>query len=173
MTRVQPNDIPPITGTLRALLAGPTEEERLAGFGSFFNEASADALDRVTIDPDGRLTVYFNDSILIGNASTSTGSTFFLAELQANLYQSPEVDSIEFRLNGSCDAFYYWLQGECQISTRTEWRRQLEAWDNEREIMMTPGEQVPVDDVVGNVGESKSGECSRPRCKVETHLPGH
>ena len=148
VTRVQPADTSPIGGTLRGLLAGPTEEEQLAGFGSFFSVESAGALQEVNLDPDGRLAVDFNDAILIGNATTSTGSLFFLAELEANLYQYSEVDSIEFRLNDSCEAFYNWLQGSCQISTRAEWRRRLEAWDDERELQPAPGERLGINDLV-------------------------
>jgi hypothetical protein len=70
---------------------------------------------------------------VLNNASTSTGSEFFLAEPHANLFQLPEVDSIEFRLNGSCDSFWNWLQRECRTVTRAEWNDQLESWDNERE----------------------------------------
>lgn len=120
-----------IQATLRALLAGPTDDERAAGFGSFFSPESAGALESVTLDA-GKLTVDFNDAILINNASTSTGGMYFTAELLANLFQFDVVDSIEFRLNGSCASFWGWLQGECVIVTRADWEARVARWQQER-----------------------------------------
>jgi len=120
-----------IQATLRALLAGPTDDERAAGFGSFFSPESAGALESITLDA-GKLTVDFNDAILINNASTSTGGMYFTAELMANLFQFDAVDSIEFRLNGSCASFWGWLQSECVIVTRADWEARVARWQQER-----------------------------------------
>lgn len=127
-----------IEATLGALLAGPTDAERTAGIQSFFSAESADALDSVELDGD-HLIVDFNDGIIINNVSTTTGGMYFMAELQANLFQLPEVDSIEFRLNGSCQAFGDWMEiGECPTWTRPDWEQRVAAWNAAREAEAAP-----------------------------------
>ncbi len=160
VTRIVPENPSVIEATLQALLAGLTGEERAMGFTSFFSSESADALNSVALS-GSRLIVDFNDGILIGNASTSTGGMFFGAELRANLYQFPEVDEIEFRLNGSCDAFHGWLQGECQISTRDEWEATLDSWDAQRALQPEPGDGVRIDDIVGRVFTTQASDAGR------------
>jgi hypothetical protein len=139
-----------IEATLRALLAGLTDEQRQMGFSSFFSEDTTDAVDSVVVDGT-RVTVDFNEAILVGNASTSTGSLFFMTELQANLFQFAEVDSIEFRLNGSCDDFYGWLQGECEIATRDRWEQRQQEQSDISEIVTPPGGEIPAEDLVGEL----------------------
>jgi hypothetical protein len=159
VSRTAPDGPNVIEATLRALLAGLTDDERATGLGSFFSADTADALNSVTLG-SGRLVVDFNDAILINNAGTSTGSTYFLAELNANLFQFPEVGSIEYRLNGSCDAFYGWLQGSCQVGTRAQWEQSLAAWDAERVQLTRPREETGADEVVGRsyAGSLRDGQ---------------
>lgn len=149
-----------IEATLRALLAGLSPQEQASGLVSFFSVESADALESVTLEGD-RLIVDFDDAILINNASTSAGSMYFGAELSANLYQFPAVNSIEYRLNGSCDAFHEWLQGSCRISTRAEWEQSLAAWEAERALRPEPGQEVRVDDIVGRMFTTQTGDAGQ------------
>jgi len=108
----------PIESALRHLLAGPTEEERGSGFISWFGEGTADALISVSMT-DGHLVADFNDGILVNNASTSSGSVGFNDEIRVNLFAFEEVDSIELRINGSCEAWSAYFEGEgCWIVTR-------------------------------------------------------
>lgn len=101
--------------TLRALLQGPTPEERAAGINSWFSEATADRLHSVSLQEGGRLVVDFKDlREVIPNASASTGSTLLLQELNTTLFQQPGVEVIEYRMDGSCQAFWGWLQYECR-----------------------------------------------------------
>ncbi len=165
--RVEPIGRGPIEATLNELLAGPTDEERAMGFSSFFSAASASALNSVTLEA-GKLTVDFNDAIIINNASTSTGGMYFLAELQANLFQFPEVAEIEFQINGSCAAFGEWLQiGECAIWTRADWDRRVAAWDAERELPAGPGEELGIEDIVGKTFTTQSGDASQQIMRLE------
>jgi hypothetical protein len=76
----------PITGTLQALLAGPTATEIADGYGGWFPTATVDTLLDVTVDPDGTVHVTFTDlRELIPNASTSCGSAALLAQLDQTL----------------------------------------------------------------------------------------
>lgn len=137
VTRIVPEQggeaIDRIEWTLRSLLAGPTEDEKAAGFYSFFDEATADALIGVTLT-DGRLVADFNEAIYVNNASTSTGGLFFNAELRSNMFQHPEVDSVEFRINGDCEAWSTFFQSDgCWVVTLADWKQDLGAWDELRD----------------------------------------
>ncbi|MCP3998269.1 MAG: PASTA domain-containing protein [bacterium] len=149
VSRAVPSSPDKIEATLQALLVGLTEQERLMGYDSFFSTDSAGALNSVVLDRN-RLVVDFNDNIIINNASTSTGGMYFLAELQANLFQFPEVDVIEFRLNGSCDDFWMWLQSSCSTLTRGGWEVALASWEVERERQPEPGHELDLDEIVGS-----------------------
>jgi hypothetical protein len=113
------------------VLAGPTAAERADGFASFFSEESAEALLTGTIQA-GHLILDFTEDITVNNASTSTGSTFVLAELYANVFQFEDVESVEFRINGSCEAFWEFLQAGpvCNITDRADWEQIQSVWEN-------------------------------------------
>lgn len=103
---------------LRALAAGPMPEEREAGLDSWFSDSTADALASVA-DRDGFLVVDFRGlDRLIPNASSSAGSALLLSALDSTVFQFPDVDSVEYRLDGSCDAFWEWLQRGCTVVRR-------------------------------------------------------
>lgn len=121
-----------IEWTLRSLLAGPTPDERAVGFTSFFDAGTADALNSVTLT-DGRLVADFNEAIYVNNASTSTGGLYFNAELRANLFRHPEVDSVEFHVNGDCEAWSAFFQSDgCWVIPRADWDRDVAEWDQLR-----------------------------------------
>lgn len=108
----------PVGSALRHLLAGPSDEERSLGFSSWFSEETADALISVSLE-NGRLVADFNDGILVNNASTSSGAVGFNNELRVNLFAFKEVDSIEFRINGSCEGWSAYFESDgCWIVTR-------------------------------------------------------
>jgi len=112
----------PIESALRHLLAGPTEEEKTSGFVSWFNEETANALISLTVE-DGHVIADFNEGIIVNNASTSSGSVGFNDELRVNLFAFEEVDSIELRINGSCEAWSAYFEGEgCWIVTRQAYK---------------------------------------------------
>ncbi len=106
---------------LERLLEGPTEEEESRGIGSWFSAETAGALSSVSVDPSGRAVVDLRDlRPFIPGASSSTGSTLLLQELNGTVFQFPEIRSVEYRMEGSCELFWEWLQYGCQIVTRPE-----------------------------------------------------
>jgi hypothetical protein len=105
---------------LEMMLKGPTEAERAAGRFSFFGPETAGMLQSVELRDDGRAIVDFHDfSRIIPNASTSAGSLALLEELRGVLFAIPEVREAEIRFEGSCDAFWNWLQYDCELLHRT------------------------------------------------------
>lgn len=111
----------PIESTLQALLAGPTEAERADGAFSFFGPETADLEVDATL-VNGALTVDFADfSAIIPNASTSCGSANLLAELTTTVFQFPEVTSVVYAFDGSCEAYGEFLQMGCVTIERSAW----------------------------------------------------
>jgi hypothetical protein len=109
----------PLDGALRALVVGPTEAERADGMHSWFSEETRGVLRRVRAE-NGQVVLDFRDlPDLIPNASTSAGSRDLLMSLDSTVFQFDWVESVEYRLDGSCDAFWEWLQRECHVVTRS------------------------------------------------------
>jgi spore germination protein GerM len=108
-----------LDAALRQLLGGPSESERAAGIHSWFSDTTAGALRSAAVDQAGRAVVDFADlRELIPNASTSAGSALLLGELNATVFELPSVRTVEYRIEGSCQAFWEWLQYECQVVAR-------------------------------------------------------
>jgi spore germination protein GerM len=108
-----------LEAAVRGLLGGPTPQERDAGYISLFSEQTALALNSVELGADGVAIVDFADlRVAIPNASTSTGSQILLAQLGATVFQIPEVAAVEYRIHGSCDTFWEWLQRACEVVPR-------------------------------------------------------
>lgn len=114
---------------LEELVKGPNGTERSNGMdGTFFSERTAHMVDSVEIE-GSRLIVDFQPFVrspAISNISTSTGGTVFNTLLNANLFQFPEIDEIEYRVDGSCDAYWANFEAECSIQTRAGHERALE-----------------------------------------------
>lgn len=114
--------VPPESAGLRTaleqLLAGPTAEERAGGIDSWFSAETSEALESVEV-VSGHAVVDFRDlRSLIPNASSSAGSAMLLQELNGTVFQFPEIRSVEYRVEGSCDLFWNWLQYDCEVVTR-------------------------------------------------------
>lgn len=108
-----------LPAALEALLSGPTPVERSRGVTSFFSRATASALRSARVDSAGRAIVDFHDlRPVIPGASSSAGSAGLLAELNHTVFQFPEIRSVEYRMEGSCDLFWEWLQRACRIVPR-------------------------------------------------------
>lgn len=126
VTREVPAGSDAIMATLDELVKGPNGEELAAGVdGSFLSERTALMVRAATLD-GSRLIVDFHPfarSPEISNIGTSTGGLVFNTVLNANLFQFPEVEEIEYRVDGSCDAYWASFEAGCSIQTREghEW----------------------------------------------------
>lgn len=103
-----------LEAALEALLAGPTPEEEARGITSFFSEATADLVAEVTLEGDSAMVNVRDLRTLLPNASSSTGSFFFLSELNGTVFGLPGIERVEYRMEGSCEDFWNFLQRSCQ-----------------------------------------------------------
>jgi hypothetical protein len=52
--------------------------------------------------------------------------------LYANAFQFEDVESVEFQINGSCEAFWEFLQAGpvCNVLDRTGWEQMQSQWES-------------------------------------------
>jgi len=119
LTRIVPHSVAVVRTALEQLLMGPNAAEQAAGFSSILSSATAGMLDSVDLEASGRAIVDFADlRPVIPNASASAAAHALLAQLDATVFQFPTVLSVQYRLKGSCDDFFNWLQFSCHDRTR-------------------------------------------------------
>jgi spore germination protein GerM len=108
-----------LAAAVRGLLGGPTTDEKASGLRSWFSDATANRLNGVQIGDNGRAIVDFADfSAVIPNASTTEGRRQLMTELRSTIFQFDDVQSVEFWFDGSCDAFWAWLDAPCTPMNR-------------------------------------------------------
>jgi putative hemolysin len=111
VARQVPADTPAVEA-VAALLAGPTRDEQVQGYGGWFSAETEGLLRSVGV-ADGVARVDFSDlRPVIPNASTSCGSETLLAQLDRTLLRFPDIDATIYSIDGSPDVFYEWLQYE-------------------------------------------------------------
>ncbi|HSK23170.1 MAG TPA: DUF333 domain-containing protein [Egicoccus sp.] len=99
-----------VAGALAALLAGPTDAERQAGYGGWFGPETAGVLRSVVIDGVTARVDFVDLREIIPNASSSCGSAGLLAQLDRTLRQFPDIEQTVYAIEGSASTFYEWLQ---------------------------------------------------------------
>jgi spore germination protein GerM len=107
----------PLRAALLKLLDGLSARERRLGCQSIFDNDSH-LLNDVVID-DGLAIVNlldFNEDL--PGVGTTTASTIFMTQLNLTVFQFPNIESIRYELNGSCEQFFRMLEGTCQIFHR-------------------------------------------------------
>lgn len=118
-TQAQSPGVDSLRAALEKLVAGAPGGERTGGTHSWFSEETRDVLRGVELEA-GRAVVDFDPGLpgMIPGANSSAGSDMLLSALDSTVFQFPGVDSVEYRLGGSCPAFWEWLQRECVMVTR-------------------------------------------------------
>ncbi len=120
VTRRGPRSAGVLQAAMETYLGGATDEEEAFGVGSFTYHAAIEVdvmLESGTavVDIDGQLV---NDA---NGASTSAGSLLFRGALNRTVFQFSTVDAVEYRIDGSCEAFWEWQQvGGCPLVTRDD-----------------------------------------------------
>jgi hypothetical protein len=99
---------------LRELLAGPTPAEREAGVTSFFSGDTAAHPFEVVIEGDSLMVDFADLAPVVPNAGSSAGSFALLSELNGTLFALPGIVRVEYRMEGSCERFWNFLQRSCQ-----------------------------------------------------------
>lgn len=113
-----------IRETFSRLLEGPTPEQEERGLRSPFSDETADTLDAVSVE-SGHVVVNFTDfTATLDRANTSGGSAFLLVPMYLTVFQFEDVVSVEFRVGGSCEAFFGRMGGSCVTFDRADY----EAW---------------------------------------------
>ncbi|MDJ0664560.1 MAG: hypothetical protein QNJ75_08360 [Acidimicrobiia bacterium] len=115
-----------LTTTMREMTAGLDLEETQLGFRNPL-PASADGSFQGVSIVDGTAYIEFgSNDILPPGVATIEGAQVFLSTLNANVFQFSSISAVEYRLNGSCDAFWQQIGAEeCDPITRAEWSAQL------------------------------------------------
>ena len=121
--RSVPQQVNSLRGALQQLLTGPSAAEREAGFGSWFSSSTAGKLRSVDVDEAGRATVDCKDlsTDINSNVTTTTGRFVLLAQLDSTVFQFDGITSVKYQFDGSCDAFWRWLESSCHGRPRAQW----------------------------------------------------
>lgn len=111
-----------LTTTLREMTRGLDENEVELGFRSPFPAAADGSFLGVSI-AEGTAFLEFNNDIFPPGVDTAEGARIFLSTLNANVFQFNSINQVEYRLAGSCAAFWQQLGIEgCDTVTRAEWQ---------------------------------------------------
>jgi hypothetical protein len=120
---VAPTDLV-LTTTLREMANGLEPEEIALGYKSPFPETARGSFLGVSIS-EGKAFLEFNTTVFPDGVDTPEGSQIFLSTLNANVFQFDTIQEVDYRLGGSCDAFWQQLGSSCQTVTRAQWQAQL------------------------------------------------
>lgn len=111
---------------LHELVRGPTEGERDQGMRSVFSSRTADIVNNVSVS-DGHAVVDFRRlRESISQLSTTGVSTGFMIALKGTVFAVEAVDSVEFTLDGDCEAFWESIESSCEVVTRADWEQTLD-----------------------------------------------
>jgi hypothetical protein len=114
-----------LTNTMREMTRGLDADEEALGFRSPFPEGAEGSFLGVSIDNEEDVAyIEFTDAIFPEGADTAEGAQIFLSTLNANVFQFSTIGAVQYRLGGSCDAFFQRLGGACGTITRSEWLSQ-------------------------------------------------
>ena len=124
---VAPTD-PVLTTSMKEMVKGLDEDEASLGYRSPFPDSAPGSFLGATIDrEDAKAFLEFTSDVFPDGVDTPEGAQVFLSTLNANVFQFSNINQVEYRLGGSCDAFWQQLGGSCDVITRAEWQASLTA----------------------------------------------
>lgn len=122
---VAPTDLV-LTTTMKEMVNGLDEDEAALGYRSPFPDTASGSFLGATIDrEDAKAFLEFTNDVFPDGVDTPEGAQVFLSTLNANVFQFSNINQVEYRLGGSCDAFWQQLGGSCDVITRAEWQASL------------------------------------------------
>lgn len=126
--RTVPTTTAVLTTTMRMLVNGPSGSERADGFRSVFSSATSDSVISVTLS-SGATVVNFAPFGELPELRDPTQQLFALADMYASLFQYERVDTVEFRIQNDCEAFWAALNKfGCRVITRADWDAALSGY---------------------------------------------
>ncbi len=111
--RIVPKTLGPAKVALEELFKGPSEEEKIQGYVSWFSEKTKDILKSVKIENNTAYLDLKDIRQIIPGASASCGSAHFLAEVETTLKQFPIVNRVIIAIDARPSIFYEWIQIGC------------------------------------------------------------
>lgn len=96
---------------LEELLEGPAAEQRAR---DYYGPADGQDISMRSVTFDGELLVvdlHFGEGG-VNNLNTATASAIWHSSLQGTMFQLPEVERLELRLDGSCEDYLAYFQGD-------------------------------------------------------------
>jgi hypothetical protein len=122
---VAPTDLV-LTTTMNEMVKGVDDEEAALGYRSPFPDTATGSFLGATIDRDeAKAFLEFTSDVFPDGVDTPEGAQVFLSTLNANVFQFSTINQVEYRLGGSCDAFWQQLGASCEVITRSEWQASL------------------------------------------------
>ncbi len=106
--RVQSPEV--LSGAIEALLAGPTDAEFTAGYGTALTDEVGWELASVTISDGTALIDFGEDSQPFNNMSATCVHLALMAQLEATATQFSTVERAVFSVGGDISMFYHWLE---------------------------------------------------------------
>ena len=104
-----------LTATMDAFVAGPNALQRADGFRSLFSAATADAILSVN-SLEGSVVVDLRDLGPLPSLTDPANAASFVADLNNTMFQHDDVLAIDYRVEGSCDRFWAYLNDtECHL----------------------------------------------------------
>lgn len=109
----QAQRVAPARETLRQLLAGPTAEERAAGYHSLFSPASADLLKRLRTSGGTAYVDLADFRTRLPGSSSSCGAAEFRAQIERTLLQFSSISRVRYAIDGDPRPFHDWMGEPC------------------------------------------------------------
>jgi len=121
----------PLNAAVTQLLSGATAEETESGYQSVFSSATADGLRSATIEGGVAILDLTAGFERTNNFSTSAASAIVMSQIEATVFQFPNITGLDFRIEGerwcgwenTCDGTPYPLRTR---SDHEEERRRAE-----------------------------------------------
>lgn len=100
VSRLVPADADPLTAAVTQLLIGVTPEEAAIGLASAFSSYTAGGLRSAHIDGGIAVLDFTNGFVRTGNFGTSNLSAVVMMQIEATVFQFPEVTGLDLSVNG-------------------------------------------------------------------------